>query len=242
MLNSNKKKIFERIAVISVITIITVVVLLLMLKYEVEGETNMPFELTKIIVVSSAEGVESTEDRLNLSLVQINDIYLQIGKNENVKKENSIKSVIIEKFYINEASKIGKGKFYRPSPNAREIFEFNDEYITNKIEYIGKEQSNIKELEIGNQGGIIGIRYSLDELGQYNIQEQVNHDGTLLNNLNIDINELYSKISFDIIIELNSGVKYKSNIVLDVPAGNILEEGICRQEQTNLEKIVFKRI
>lgn len=242
MLNSNKKKIFERIAVISVITIITVVVLLLMLKYEVEGETNMPFELTKIIVVSSAEGVESTEDRLNLSLVQINDIYLQIEKNENVKKENSIKSVIIEKFYINEASKIGKGKFYRPSPNAREIFEFNDEYITNKIEYIGKEQSNIKELEIGNQGGIIGIRYSLNELGQYNIQEQVNHDGTLLNNLNIDINELYSKISFDIIIELNSGVKYKSNIVLDVPAGNILEEGICRQEQTNLEKIVFKRI
>ena len=242
MLNSNKKKIFERIAVISVITIITAVVLLLMLKYEVEGETNMPFELTKIIVVSSAEGVESTEDRLNLSLVQINDIYLQIEKNENVKKENSIKSVIIEKFYINEASKIGKGKFYRPSPNAREIFEFNDEYITNKIEYIGKEQSNIKELEIGNQGGIIGIRYSLDELGQYNIQEQVNHDGTLLNNLNIDINELYSKISFDIIIELNSGVKYKSNIVLDVPAGNILEEGICRQEQTNLEKIVFKRI
>ena len=100
MLNSNKKKIFERIAVISVITIITVVVLLLMLKYEVEGETNMPFELTKIIVVSSAEGVESTEDRLNLSLVQINDIYLQIEKNENVKKENSIKSVIIEKFYI----------------------------------------------------------------------------------------------------------------------------------------------
>lgn len=242
MLNSNKKKIFERITVISVITIITVVVLLLMLKYEVEGETNMTFELTKIIVVSSAEGVESTEDRLNLSLVQINDIYLQIEKNENVKKENSIKSVIIEKFYINEASKIGKGKFYRPSPNAREIFEFNDEYITNKIEYIGKEQSNIKELEIGNQGGIIGIRYSLDELGQYNIQEQVNHDGTLLNNLNIDINELYSKISFDIIIELNSGVKYKSNIVLDVPAGNILEEGICRQEQTNLEKIVFKRI
>ena len=242
MLNSNKKKIFERIAVISVITIITVVVLLLMLKYEVEGETNMPFELTKIIVVSSAEGVENTEDRLNLSLVQINDIYLQIEKNENVKKENSIKSVIIEKFYINEASKIGKGKFYRPSPNAREIFEFNDEYITNKIEYIGKGQSNIKELEIGNQGGIIGIRYSLNELGQYNIQEQVNHDGTLLNNLNIDINELYSKISFDIIIELNSGVKYKSNIVLDVPAGNILEEGICRQEQTNLEKIVFKRI
>ena len=242
MLNSNKKKIFERIAVISVITIITVVVLLLMLKYEVEGETNMPFELTKIIVVSSAEGVESTEDRLNLSLVQINDIYLQIEKNENVKKENSIKSVIIEKFYINEASKIGKGKFYRPSPNAREIFEFNDEYITNRIEYIGKGQSNIKELEIGNQGGIIGIRYSLNELGQYNIQEQVNHDGTLLNNLNIDINELYSKISFDIIIELNSGVKYKSNIVLDVPAGNILEEGICRQEQTNLEKIVFKRI
>ena len=242
MLNSNKKKIFERIAVISVITIITVVVLLLMLKYEVEGETNMPFELTKIIVVSSAEGVESTEDRLNLSLVQINDIYLQIEKNENVKKENSIKSVIIENFYINEASKIGKGKFYRPSPNAREIFEFNDEYITNKIEYIGKGQSNIKELEIGNQGGIIGIRYSLNELGQYNIQEQVNHDGTLLNNLNIDINELYSKISFDIIIELNSGVKYKSNIVLDVPAGNILEEGICRQEQTNLEKIVFKRI
>ena len=66
-------------------------------------------------------------------------------------RRNNIELILLifyrgENFYINEASKIGKGKFYRPSPNAREIFEFNDEYITNKIEYIG-EIENFKIYE-----------------------------------------------------------------------------------------------
>lgn len=34
-----------------------------MIKYEVEGETNMPFKLSKVIVVGTVEGVENGESR-----------------------------------------------------------------------------------------------------------------------------------------------------------------------------------
>ena len=39
-----------------IIILIIAVIALLVLKYEVEGEQNMPFKLSSIIVISNAEG------------------------------------------------------------------------------------------------------------------------------------------------------------------------------------------
>ncbi len=33
----------------------------MMIKYEVEGETNMPYQLSKIVIIGTVEGVETTE-------------------------------------------------------------------------------------------------------------------------------------------------------------------------------------
>ena len=46
---------------------------------------------------------------------------------------------------------------------------------------------------------------------------------------------------FDLIIELENNVKLKTKIDLELPAGNILENGIETIEETNM-KTVFKRI
>ena len=49
------------------------------------------------------------------------------------------------------------------------------------------------------------------------------------------------QVSFDLIIELENNVKLKTKINLNLPAGNILENGIETIEETNM-KTVFKRI
>ena len=49
------------------------------------------------------------------------------------------------------------------------------------------------------------------------------------------------KITFDLIIEIESNHKFKANITLDLPTGNILQDGVGTLEDTELEKVVFKR-
>ena len=71
-----------------------------MLKYAVEGENNMPFELSQLIVVSTAEGVENNknENIWNFDLMQNNDVYLYIGKNKSYKETEIIKNITLSNF------------------------------------------------------------------------------------------------------------------------------------------------
>ena len=54
--DNSKKDFIQKIGIIVIAVLIVVIIALLILKYEVEGEKNMPFRISKIIVVSSAEG------------------------------------------------------------------------------------------------------------------------------------------------------------------------------------------
>ena len=64
----------------------------MMIKYEVEGETNMPYQLSKIVIIGTVEGVETTEkgkEKWNFDIYQNNDVYFYIDQNTaNVKKTN----------------------------------------------------------------------------------------------------------------------------------------------------------
>ena len=88
MLNDQKKKILKRTMMIVLIILFFIMIGFIMLKYEVEGEKNMPFQLTKISIISTANGIPNTEtlDRWNFNLVQNNDIYFNFEKNENNKE------------------------------------------------------------------------------------------------------------------------------------------------------------
>ena len=96
-------------------------------------------------------------------------------------------------------------------------------------------------MAISNQGGIIELSVILNNLKklQYNENEAIKVDGTLLKQIGED--RLKYQVSFDLIIELENNVKLKTKINLNLPAGNILENGIETIEETNM-KTVFKRI
>lgn len=123
-------------------------------------------------------------------------------------------------------------------------YEYIDQYkIENQIKYEGEQETYTKGevLQIANQGGIIDFSIIVNDLGTitYNENEAIKVDGTLLKQIGIE--QMSFEVKFDLIIELENDIKLKTKITLDLPTGNILENGIETIEQTDM-KTVFKRI
>lgn len=246
MQDKNKRIVNIFVAIFIIILIIAIIALLIM-KYEVEGEQNLPFELSKIIIVSSAQGENTTDsvEEMNFRIDQNNDIYIYINKNENLKEEKAIKSISISNFQILTNPQKGTPVVIRPSNVNGILFKNSQEYeVTDELQYTGALESNIENLEIGNQGGIIYLRHILKDLGTYvaNSDEQVIHDGALLKKIQITDNQIKYSISFDLTLSIEKGKSYKANITLDLPSGDIIENGNSHLEITDLDNIVFKRI
>lgn len=54
MEKSNRKKIFIKNIIIFTIAIIAIVVTSIIIRYSVEGETNLPFQVSKVMIISNA--------------------------------------------------------------------------------------------------------------------------------------------------------------------------------------------
>ena len=241
-----KTRFFKKPIIIIIITIITITIISIMLKYHVEGETNMPFSISKIMVISSAGGIQRSDatSKWDLDLVQYNDIYIDIKKNKNYNKQEIIDKIIIDNFVIEKQPEVGKINLYRPDGKTNIIYSNKEEYkVKDKIEYTGEEKSDLGNLQIANQGGIIILQYVNEDLGRYisNDVDEVKHDGTLLKHADITSEQLTFKISFDLSIELKSDKNYKTTITLEIPKGDLLQEGTTNYELNNPRDIVFKR-
>lgn len=241
-----KRAIKASISIAMLIVILTIVVIVI-IKYNVEGEKNMPFKLSKITIISTAEGLEPEENDQNikwkLNLIQNNDIYISIAKNGEDNKESIIESVKIENININNTPQIGNIKAYMPSSVDGRIYQYKDEYIIeDKLEYIGSNKNNTKTLEIGNQGGNISMSFVNTGIGTYESNEdtEIKHDGSLIKKLGKNEKALEFSVSFDLVIKINNK-NYRTNINLDLPCGNILDEGTSTKEITDTDKFVFKR-
>lgn len=240
-----KKQTIKLCIAMSIIVIILTVVGMIMIKYEVEGDKNMPFNLSKIVMVSTAEGVESKgKNKWNFNIYQNNDIYFYIDKNEKYHGNNTyIEKVRIENIQIVRTPTKGKIETYMPNSTQGRLYSYSKEYIVEeKLEYKGGSKSNAQALEIGNQGGNILIRFSNTDLGQYssNKDKEIIHDGTLLKKLKLTKEDLQFTVSFDIVIEV-AHHQYRGNITLDFPQGDILEKGTESIEKTDMNDIIFKR-
>lgn len=227
-----------------IVVLIAAIVILIMFKYEVEGEKNLPFNLSKMIVISTAEGVskEQSENRWDYDIHQNNDIYISLIKNENYKENEIIKKVTLENFAYKTSPQKGNISIYKPASEG--LYKYEEQYlITDKIEYIGGKQTNVNNLEIANQGGVILLRFSNNNLAEYksNDDMEIQNDGTLLAKTGITNEEIKYTVSFDIIIETGKNIKYKANMSIDLPVGNMLEEGTSNLEKTDFSDIIFKR-
>lgn len=245
MIRNLNKKMFHIIMIIVIIFSILFISGILILRYQVEGELNMPFKITKISIVESVEGmaVEGATEKWNLTVNQNNDIYIYIEKNSSYGKTEIIKQVEINNLIINKQNEKGQTKIYKPVVDEKRMFINKQENEITNIVYTGELESNIKEQKISNQGGIVAFRYGINNLSQYisNDDEQIDHS-QLLKLTNITNEDLKTKLSFDIIIQLTSGKKYQSTIQLDIPTDEIIEKGTTGTEITDLDDIIFKRI
>ena len=225
--------------------IVIAIVGIILLQYEIEGEKKLPFEISKMIVVSTAEGTsdQNENNKWNLTINQNNDVWLSINKNEKYNENQTIESIKIENFNILKKPKIGEIQVYRPAGEG--LYKNLEEYhITESLEYVGSNKSNIENLEISNQGGTILFRFSNRNLGTYisNNDTQIIHDGKLLNKIKVSQEDIQTEVSFDIIIKTGKNIKYKTTINLELPVGEITKEGKSYIEKTDFSDIIFKRI
>lgn len=243
--DTKKEKIKASVAMFCILLIIAIVFVVI-IKYSVEGEVNMPFKLSKITIISTAEGMqnEGSQEKWNINIFQTNDIYFTINKNENYKKQEIIQSVSIENISITNAPKLGNIVTYIPNSLEGRTFVYSDEYILegNSLKYKGATKTDTKNLEIGNQGGTIAIRFANSKIGNYisNEEEQIVHNGTLISKVEQNIENIKFDISFDLIIAVENK-SYKSTINLSLPLKDIIVNGSDNIE-INGNEFVFKRI
>ncbi len=239
------KKILNICIVFVIIITIIFISMLLILNYNENGETNMPFKISKISIISCTDGqnVENPDFKWAIDVIQNNDINIYIEKNEENKKQETIKNIKLFNFQINESPKIGELKFYRPIDNTTSLFKNSDENQFETLEFTGSKSTNTKKLEISNQGGIIQFRCANSKIGTYtsNDDQEINYN-ELLKKLNIDESTISAGFSFDMEICLNSGTTFKAEqITLKIPNENIVNQGTVGVEYTDLQDIVFKR-
>ena len=245
MFRNLNKKIFHVILIIVIIYAILFVGGIMALKYQVEGEANMPFKITKISIVESVEGManEGASEKWNLNVNENNDIYVYIEKNSSYGKTEIIQEVEINNIIINKPNEKGELKLYKPVVDEKRMFINAQENEISNIIYTGELESNIKEQKISNQGGIVAFRYGINNISQYvsDTDEQIDHS-QLLKLTNITQEDLQTKLSFNIIIKLTSGKKYQATINLDVPTDEIIKKGTFGTEIKEPDGIIFKRI
>lgn len=246
MITEKRKQTIKLIAAITILALLFIFIVIMMIKYEVEGETNMPFKLSKIVVIGTVEGVEleqKNEAKWDFDIYQNNDVYFYIDKN-NAQEDELIKSVKISNIKTTKSPKKGIIKTYMPNSEPGRLYTYDEQFLVQeKLEYRGSSQSSPTNLEIGSKGGTALIRFTNSSIGNYtsNKDKEIIHNSTLLKKIKATNDEIQFSISCDFMIETTK-TKYKAQICLDMPTNNLEEEENCYLEKTDMSDIIFKRV
>ena len=216
---------------------------MLILRYDEKGEENMPFDISKISVISSINGqdVKDKENLWNKAVGQDNDVYIYIEKNNNYIKTEAIEKIILNNFKIDSTPKKGEISFYKPSNNEKELFENTDESKVEEIVFSGEQSTKLQELKISNQGGIVAFRIANKNLGNYVSNEKEIDYNNLLRKINITDEQIKTNISFDTTIVLAEGRSFKTTINLELPVEGVIENGKSSKE-INGKDFLFKMV
>lgn len=239
------RRFLKKFLFFSLIVVILLVVAFIIIKYDAEGEKTLPFSLTKILLVSTVNGdiADDPEHIWNIDITQVNDIYMYIDKTEETKE--TIKEIKLQNFVLNKVPEKGNIKLLRPTGELSNLYTYSEQdYLNSEIIYQGGTIDDMKSLEIANNGGILGFRFSLNDLGKYisNENEEIIYDGNLLKNLGISLEQIQFNVSFDITITTSENISYKGNVNIDMPIDSIIEEGSSHREITDFSNVVFKRV
>ena len=250
-MDKNKIQKLKFIIAIFIIVLVIAFVAFRIIKYQTEGEKNMPFNLSKIIVVSTAQKEDITQENgqnnlWNFNIIQTNDVYISIERNKNnTKKDEKIKNISINNIEITEAPAVGVLKPYMPNSLEGENYKYSDEYVINgSLTYRAADKTDYKNLQIGQNGGSVAISFANKQVGTYSSADdtEITYDGTMFSKIGITNEQVKSKVAFDLIIELDDGKKYSGRVELDLNCDNLIENGKSQIEITDFSNIIFKRI
>lgn len=240
-----KNKIVKTILTIAITISILFAVMMYLLTYHENGETNIPFKISKIVIVSSTDGVPSnnSQEQWAIDVNQNNDIYLYIDKNKNYGKTELIENVKISNFNISKQTEKGEVKIYKTTTEESKMFSNSKEFEINELTYEGNIESNIKQSKISNQGGLIVFRCANNNVSKYSsaTATEVNYN-QLLQMANVSQEDLKLNISFDLEIKVVNKKTYQATISLELPVEDVINKGTTNIEITDLEDIVFKII
>lgn len=239
------KKLFHVAVIIFMIAIILFFLGITVLKYSVEGETNMPFSIKKIVIISSCEGIdeEAGENRWAFKINQNNDVYFYIEKNKGYEKEEILENITIDNFQLLTKPQVGNVKIYKPDNELASGLFFNkeDDEVETLI-YTVAEKENVATSEISNQGGKVAFRFALNDVSEYRSDEdEINHK-ELLKKAGVTNESLKTTVQMDFTMKLQSGKEFKTTISLDMPVDDVVEDGVTSQEINDKDDFVFKRI
>ena len=243
-MKSKKRKTLELSGIIIIIVIVVTIVCIALLKYHVEGETDMPYILKQMVIISTANGKNTTqtENKWNIEIYQNTDVYFEIERNSEHKSNENIKNIKIQNIQIIGNEK-NMPKAYMPSTDTEQMFNYTENnIIQNDLIYIVDKNKDIKNKKITTEGGIIAISFCIPNIANYiGNDDKISYDGTLLKKAGIIIEDIQANIKLDLILETETGKKYKAEISMNVPEEDITETGITIKEDTQLENVVFKR-
>lgn len=243
-MKTKKRRAIEISGIIIIAVIVITIIAIILLKYNVEGETDMPYTLKQMVVISTANGqnIVSEENKWNIEIYQNTDIYFDIERNQEHKSSENIKNIKIQNIQIKGNSQ-NAPKAYMPSADTEQMFNYTENnIIQDELTYTVDKDKDTKNKKITTEGGIIAISFCTPNIANYQgNDDKISYDGTLLKKAGITLEEIQANIKFDLILETESGKKYKAEINLDIPQEDITETGIAIKEDTQLENIVFKR-
>lgn len=245
-MKDNTKNIFKKSVFLTILLIVVTIVASVIVKYNVEGEKDLPYSINKILITSHVLAKDSKNQKegviWNIDLKTDNDIYIYINKKDDKTKEK-IKEVKISNFKIEEKPKIGNVKIYKPTGDlGSDLYRFSEQdYLNGELTYTGASVDTLKDLDIRNEGGMIGFRASLENLGNYTSNESVVYNGSLLSKIGVKNKDMKFKLSFDLTITLDSNISFTGKVSLDLPAGDIINEEEPHIEITDFSNVIFKR-
>lgn len=239
-----KKRILKKYIFISFLLIAISVSILLMVKYNVEGEKNLPLELNKIIIKSTINAQSNASENLwDLNLEQNNDVYIYFKKNDKV--ETKVESIKISNIKIEKAKNIGNLEVLLPTSNDIKTNYKNstENYLDKEIEYAANTSDNMEKQEFCQDGGMIAFRISNKDLANYisNEDTEIQYNGMLLDKAQISQDDIKLKATMDITLIVSEKEKYKGTITIDLPVGGFQEKSVIDKEITDFSNIIFKR-
>lgn len=241
------KKYVKKILFGLFIALILFIALMIVINYNEEGEKVLPFKLSKIVIVSAINGNSKTgSDTIwDIDLNQINDFYISVAPENNTNKE-TIKSITLKNFKINPEDVAGNKKILTPTGELGATLYSNSEenYKDSEIVFDGGAIDDLKSKQIGNMGGTIAFRYELENIGNFkgNDETEIKYDASILQKVGLDVQNLNTEISFDLLIKTSKNISYKGNIKLQTPVGNLAENPSGEKVIEDFNNVVFKRV